>query len=566
LLLRTHGVRWLCNSAAMAVLAVPLLGAGVAQAAIAGASPAQSTTTPAIRSAVALATSPPSVQVCFDKALAPSSAVVSNPGDVTLYAYNSETAPAISPASVVLDPSNVNCMDLGFNTVSGSLDLSEYTAVGVIAGSVAAANGGGLNLADSTTLASSQSHEGTTGSSVAPDLIAVTPNLTANSITFTFDKTVDPGNINATDFFYVNAAGQLCTATAGSAKVVNTPPTSSATGSAAVNVTFPTATGPTCADQVSGAPSVANAYRGFVLPNGVYTASTGNPASEVPNATQGITVGNAPAGGATAVLGLVSASLQPSGNQVLYTFDHPVVAASITPGDFGVVMSDGGTLTAAAANPGNSANSVLVTVNNNLQNYDEYAVQAFVTNGAASDGTTTQLGKTTYTNIPGAVAIGGNAGAFARGFTTGPDLTSVGVNTSTDVIFLHFDQRVSPNSVAKTIPSLVTLLNATGQSVGSPTSVNIPTVAPPGPETITLDVTPAVMALGPVQVAIGDCRFRTFLADTGDPNGCSVPQIVYSTGSSSHLRSLHARHRAVRRSHRGRAVRHHRAHRAVRHV
>jgi hypothetical protein len=266
------------------------------------------------------------------------------------------------------------------------------------------------------------------------------------------------------------------------------------------------------------------------------------------------------------VLGLVSASLQPSGNQVLYTFDHPVVAASITPHDFGVVMSDGGLLSAAAANPGNSANSVLVTFNDNLQNYDEYAVQAGVTNGAASDGTTTALGGTTYTNIPGTVAIGGNAGAFARGFTTGPDLTSVGVNTSTDVIFLHFDQRVSPNSPAKANPNLVTLLNATGQSVGSPTSVNIPTVAPPGPETITLDVTPAVMALGPVQVAIGDCRFRTFLADTGDPNGCSVPQIVYSTGSSSHLRSLHARHRAVRRSHRGRAVRHHRAHRAVRHV
>jgi len=302
---------------------------------------------------------------------------------------------------------------------------------------------------------------------------------------------------------------------------------------------------------------------------GVYDVSS----DEVGNVPEGMSMpDNA---GTTVDADPVSATIDSSGDQVTYTFDKPVTAG--TPGDFFVGLSDGTVLQGdRAANAGPDSITVTFdggTFDTNLANYYEYAVQAGISNGAAA---TTANGSGMPASM-GTMPIGGNAGAFARGFTTGPDAYAATIDPAQDTATILFDQRVAyydftyvdPRSsdISGDAPYIVEFLNAQGAVLGPPSSIVIPTFPNPGPEAITMDVDHALIAQGIAAIALdpagagqfgspaflgynSECAFDTAVtyAESSD-NGCSVPQILAPTVSAARIRAL----RPVRRSRRARA-------------
>jgi len=531
----------------VAVCALPLFAVGTAQAAIAGGNPSTSNNLPDVRSAAALDSS--DVQVCFDKALSPSSAVLSNSSRIYLVGYNSFFNDE-SPIGATLDQKNNACIDLAFNTNSGSLDLGQFTAATVTAGAVQALAGGLTNYADSTTLTTSTTHNGTVGLSTGPDLSGPAPGATANSIAFVFDQNVDPTSVNGTGFFYENSNGQMCEST------------SAVASGSTVTATFSTTAAGTCADTLNGngTSSVSNARRVFVNQDAVFNVSS----DEIGNTPQGTNMPTAANGGATNLASLQSAALQGSSNQVSYTFDHPLNGALNNAADFFVTLSNGDFITGNSVTGGSSANSVVVTFSStNLQLIDEYAVQAGVVNGAAqaSPGSPVVSNGTSFTNSPGTVPIGGNPNAFARGFTTGPDAFAVAFDLSKDVATIFFDQRVSGDQGVNGI----TFLNANGNVVGNPTTgtVVVPNTPNPGPVAVTMDLSAAVAAQSPTQIALDmggfNCEFFTSLSSN---DACSIPQIVAVTGSGAHIKAIKVAHKAHKASKHHKAHKHHKAKKA----
>ena len=566
------GRAWLLRLVvALAGCAVSLFATGVAQAAIAGGNPATTSQLPDLRSAIA--TSSSDVQVCFDKPLSQSSAVISKPYAIYLDGYASNDN-YLDPVAASIDPKNGDCVDLVFDARGGQLDLGQFTVATVDYGAVET-TGGQVNLADSTTLLSSTTHNGTAGLTNAPDLVGPAvqafSSSTPNTVEYVFDQNVDPSNIDPTDFFIEDATGAYCYGQGGNVTAFgNTVPAVSYSGND-VYVTYAYTSGTTASSC-----DVANARRAGVLAHGVSDVSS----DEIYNPLQGTSVpSNA---GTTSDADLVSAVLDSSGNQVTYTFDKPVNAG--TASDFFVAFSNGdvmdGTSTSTA-----SPDAITVTFNGgtfdtNLANYDEYAVQAGIDNGAAA---TTSNGSSNPASL-GAVPIGGNSGAFARGFTTGPDAYAASINTTQDVATIDFDQRVAYYDFDQTTSNssvisndaqyIVEFLNSQGAVLGPPSSIIIPAFPNPGPQAITMDVDHALISQGIAAIALdpagngsfgtpdfygsnGECAFDTALTYAESPdNGCSVPQIIAPTVTSAHIRGL----RPVRADHRG--ARRHKARKA----
>jgi len=557
------GLRRACTVRAaltLAVMALPLCAASAAQASIAGGNPSTTTQLPDLRSATA--TSASDVQVCFDKPLSQSSNVVSDPTYMYLDGYASG-GNYLNPTTANIDSKNVDCVDLVFDARGGQLDLGQFTAVTVDNGAVST-TGGQINYADSTTLLSSTTHNGTAGLTDAPDLVGPAPvafsSSSPNTIEYVFDQSVDPSSINGTDFFIEDATGAYCYGSSGNVTAFgNTVPSVSYSGND-VYVTFNGGT---------GACDAANARRAGVLAGGVEDVSS----DEVPNPLQGTSMPNN--AGTTSDADLISAALQSSGNQVTYTFDKPVTAG--TASDFFVALSTGsvidGTSTSAA-----SPDAITVTFNGgtfdtNLANYDEYAVQAGVDSGLAA---TTSNGSSNPASL-GAVPIGGNSGAFARGFTTGPDAYALAFNAAQDTVTIYFDQRVADycrddnalsecdGTAGSSNNFYIDLMNGAGSVLGPPSSVVVPAFPNPGPEAVTMDVDPAIFAQNPTQVALGRDAFGTALPETGlGDDDDNVPQIIAATATSARVQPLKAgrtRHRGHRDRRGGTARRAHRARR-----
>jgi hypothetical protein len=563
---------WIARAAvAVAVSAVPLFAAGAAQASIAGGNASTSSNLPDIRSATILDAT--DVQVCFDKAVSQSSNVFTYANDIYLVGYNSASN-YLAPIGATLDQKNADCVDLAFNSHSGSLDLGQFTAVTALANAVQTSSSGGqTNYADSTTLLSSTTHNGTRGLSSAPDLVGPAPvptgTSTPNDIAYVFDQNIDPTSVSQTGFWYENANGQFCYSVGAAVE-------GSGSSGSTVVAQFPTASPVTgCDDTLAGdgTASVANARRAGVSAGAVRDVSD----DPIYNKTQGTNMPTAANGGATNLASLVSATLGPESGQVTYTFDHPLNGADNHVGDFFVTMSNGDVVTGAdfgggTVTGGSNADSVVVTFPD-LQYFNEYAVQAGVENDAA-EATSGSMGSDdggpqgTYTTSPGAVPIGGNAGAFARGFTTGPDMYAVSFDTTHDTAAASFDQRMDGVEDTDDDYADIVFLDANGNSLGSPTTVVIPSFPNPGPVTVTMDVDPAIMAEHPTQIAelpSGEfCGFYTQLEDNINDDSCSIPQIVSQTGTAARVKGIHVSKLAVkaRRAHKGHPVR--RSHRVRR--
>ena len=274
-----------------AVVAVPVLGAGTAQAAIGGGAPLASGLHPNLVSANII--NGQTVQVCFDKPLA-------NPTPST---FDAKTGVAGYRAANVLSPLTASppsgtdpnlgspCVVASFNAG----DLTQYTTFTVAAGAVTSKTGFDNN-ADSVPLLQSATHAGTAAVASPPNLVGVL-SPSGQNITFVFDQAIytgtfgtAAGNINAADFHFEDAAGDVCTgsnAATGNAAANNAPTAPNSTATSSVTIAFPACTG-------GGGPvTPANATRAYVESGAATGASDQqyNPGPEgaiVPN-TGGLT-------------------------------------------------------------------------------------------------------------------------------------------------------------------------------------------------------------------------------------------------------------------------------------
>ncbi len=554
---------WFTRAAVVAaVCALPLIAVGSAQAAIAGAN-APTTSLPDLRSATITSFTPAQVDFCFDKALDPTSQMFNNPGAflfVDGYRANNFVATSSATWDGAVSGGNPNCAKASF-TLSLNGDINQYTVFTVEAGGAKTSAGGTTNISDSVALVGSTTHNGTTGNTTAPDLTGVVPATSTNSITYSFNKATSPLiGVDPQKFWYEDARGDVCNGSsniggAGKSKPVQT---NSATGFT-VTVFFPTGaagTGPGQYTQNCAVISVGDALRAGIFRGGVTAASDIGGAT---NVLQSTLIPNV--GGQTALPDETSAKLDSNNNSVDYTFDQPIDASTISPGDFTVFLSNGSFVTGTSAGIGSGGtNTVTVTFGaNSLFNVAEYAVVASVSGTAvqgSGHGSVTQgdcdaaLGGTAgtcsatntkntdvFTNSPGSAPVGDNSGAFARGFTTGADAFSTTFNSTTGVVQISLDQRVATSN-----PAGICLYNSAGAQTGCATSSTPPPFPGPGPETVAVQF-PLTALSGAVALQLnaffGPTAFQTGL---GGLDGSNVQQVLAPISSGAILREYRAFH------------------------
>jgi hypothetical protein len=272
--------------------------------------------------------------------------------------------------------------------------------------------------------------------------------------------------------------------------------------------------------------------------------------------------------GATAVPFLTAAKLNVGQNSVDYTFNESVAAPFAS--DFYVGLSNGDRVEGSGT-PTVSGNTVHVTFNTrDLSRQDEYAVTAFTerpSTGQTQFNPNNQPDTSAVTDVngnfavPGSAPIGDNAGAFGRGFTTGPDVFAVGANPNGTVI-VNLDQRLRSNGldVGGLPPNSTTgihVYDSSATQFDRPSSFNIPSQGA-GPETITLQFPAAdINRLNTGgALSFSDCAMFTDLFTGNDD--CSVPQVVKPTSSSAILRAYkvakkyfahHKKHHKTHRAH-----------------
>jgi len=417
---------------AAAACSLPLVAVGTAQAAIAGANPANSTDRPNLVSAQSLSSS--EVLACFDK-------TVSNVtyGDFVLGGYAAGNQSATGTQGATGTPSS-KCVDVAFG---GGVNVNDYTILTAKANAAEFGSSGSatsFNADDSTTLISSTSRNGITGRTTAPDLTAITKPNSSNSLIFQFDQGVTPTGNNA--FFVYNQAGTRCYSV-GQGPI--------GTSGTQIIATFN-----------SACTSVNNAIIGGVDSNknggpGPAVSATNDPTATNPLETQPIPGGP---GNDQPVFNpvLTKAQLDPTNpDQVDYFFSKDVTVNN--PNGFCVALSTGSPgeiCSGAGGTTQASSTEIIASFGGQLAGQQEYAVVASAADNAVQDTTSNH-----NPSLASSMNIGGNANGFARGFTTAPDVTAVAFNTSNDQATVNVDQRLCDPGATGT-PSETTLNCASG--------------------------------------------------------------------------------------------------------
>jgi hypothetical protein len=404
---------WCLRIAVMAAgLALPLFAAGAAQAAIAGAPPANSVDRPNLLSATVtqgdIRIDPVTVEYCFDRTV---SSTVPTPLDFRINGYlagNEKLA-----FSAARDAQNSKCVDANYHPATVG-DLNQYTIGSAYASGVTDASSGNANRDDSTALTGSTTHNGTQGLTAAPNLTGIANPGSNNVLAFIFDKATQEDSPG--DVYIVNAAGIYCQgAFAGYPSPDNFQHTVLlyvfSTGCMNVNNAVEGIAYPTAVDAQSD-PSAVNYLETKLVSGGPTNSFANNPS-------------------------VVSATLDSSNQDAIdYTFDRPVHLE--TAGDFCFTgsLGDAQSYCASSGNVVPTSTTVLqATFGGALKREREYAVQASVFNCGVEDNTSNN-----NCNIEGQSAIGANANAFARGFTSGPDVFAVTLNSSNDTATVNVDQ------------------------------------------------------------------------------------------------------------------------------
>ncbi len=507
----------------LASLAFPLIATGAAQAALAGATPATTTQRPDLRSATINPTAGSTgVEVCFDKVL---NTIGAGPGAFHLVGYRAGNVSAAA-SNAFIDQTNTQCAIVVFPASVG--DLAQYTAVEVSASAVIGNSALALNLADSVGLTGSTSHAGTTGVTTGPNLVGVLAptgtNIATNSLTFVYDKPVT--NLVPTQFLYVDPAGNTCTGAPGGIL--------SGDGTTTVTVAF---TNPCSA---GGGSTVATAVRAGAFINAM--TATSDPGSSNPD--QIVVLPNAPNGGATQVPDLVSATINPDQDSVTFTFNKNVVVRSQT--RFVIESAIGGTRLFSTGATGNGGTTVVARYGGQLAVSSEFGVIASTfSNTVAPADNPTGNG-----NPPESVNVGDNAGAFARAFTTGPEVFGATASKSSGAITVNLDDRISTNT-----PGNITLLDTTGNVIAAPApAVSFNSSAPPGPAVATLQYPASSLTnLGSIQFAQGAFTEPAGTAGVFAPvDAQNITQIVSPVSSAAILKgykSFKAHHHSSHKKH-----------------
>ena len=320
----------------------------------------------------------------------------------------------------------------------------------------------------------------------------------------------------AGDFYFTRSGGTQCTGVA-------TTPVSDNT----VTVVFaPTSTCPVSDAQRAG--TVMGA-----LPGGA-AADPGNPST--PSGVIVPASATSTGTGTTAAPDLTKVVVDPTDKTSLdFTFDKEV--APLAPAGFHAVVSPSGSsavLTAMSASVIN-ASATSTTIRAGFGAALSFASE-YVVKGAVDGGAVVETSPPFIANVADALPSGGNAGAFSRGFTTGPDVTAGIINTTTGVLSLNVDQRVFPGAVN---PTTLILIDGTGFDV-TPTGssgITVPTQGP-GPETIQAQFTPGQASVAKnAALTFGGSPFTggfTIAALLG----VNVPQVLHITSTASILHGL----------------------------
>ena len=506
-----------------AVLAFPLLAVGTAQAAVAGANPEVTSNRPDLLSATALNAT--NVDFCFDKVL---NNVPFPAASFRLGGYRSGQVVTATSANLeqTVDTTG-KCVRATYSpppttpAPPGIGDIGQYTVGTVLTGAVQTTAAIPNPNTDSTALTVPASlnptHNGTAGFTVTPDLVGVLPDPTTNTITYTEDQAVDttPAPVGPS-FQFTRSGGTVCLGLAAPAPVVS--------GNTVTVFFGPVATCPVSDAQRAG--QVAGALRAAADPT---IPSTPDQAIVPASATSSGT-------GTTALPDLARpVVLSANGSTLDFTFDKSVSVTN--PAAFNAILSNGTVVPSATAVViATSTTSTTIRASFNLvvadlSQFDEYVVKASVNPGAV-----TETSPPTLVNQFDAAPAGDNAGAFARGFTTGPDVFSGIINTTTGALTLAVDQRVGAG-----IAGNIHLIDSTGVDVTptGATSVTFPT-QPAGPESITAQFSPGQASTAKNTVLFGAPAVTgaLFTPAVLQPN---VPQVlsITSTASIVHNAKLH---------------------------
>ncbi|MFZ0388480.1 MAG: hypothetical protein WAL22_22655 [Solirubrobacteraceae bacterium] len=497
----------------LAALALPLFAVGTAQAAIAGA-PAESTINrPDLVSATALTNT--SVDFCFDKAI--NNAAFAG-GNFAIGGYRQ--ARFVTATSAVLEQTfvtNNTCVRATFPATVG--DIGQYTYGSVNTGAVSTVPGATNPLVDSTTLtvpaALNPTHNGTTGFTVAPDLVGVTTDATTNTVTYTEDQVVATA---AGPFTLVRSGGSVCTSTGVTANGDNT-----------VTVAFNRLTCPvTDAQRATQAAGAVTAAADPGIPSPAETAI-------VPNTS-----------GTTVAPDLVSATLEANGGAIDYTFDKSVAVSAAGATGFRAVLSTGTSVPSTSAQV-IASTSTTTTIRATFAFaglVDLSQINEYVVIGGVTAGSVTETSAPFITNPADSRPAGDNAGAFARGFTTGPDAISAVVSKSTGVVTVTLDQRAFTAN-----PAAIFAVDNTGNAFGSPAAggVSLPTQAA-GPQTIRIAFSTAQagslanldLQTGALTTLIGETNANQILSVTSTATLLHRAKLARAHKVSAHAVKAHA--------------------------
>jgi hypothetical protein len=456
-----HAITARARTARLAVgllaLAVPFVAASVAQGAIGGTSPAKTTGPDLVSGNIVAANF---VQLCFDQPVDVTGDGGAGSVRIGGYKTSENSSPPPSVGSWALGSAPVSLGNNCIRTQVGATDLEAYTVVSIDEGVVKNEADATTNLEDSAPLIGSTTKSGTRGNSTGPDLQSTILLGPENQIVYTFDQEVrctsggQPESLGP-DFFGFQTAD-------GVKHFGDSFPATGACDTNQVVVQFDTSDG----DNVSQARS-AWADRNAVYSDHFPLGENTNPLFSV----------DAGGGGISTSPDLRSAELvdaSGASNQMAFTFDQAVDTGS--PGDFTAVYSDSPNEEYGdqIANVVNGGKTVIVNFND-LNNRTEYIVGGSVSECAVDESGSTS----TDCNSEGGKPSGDNSGAFALGWTTGPDAVSATVNQGLGQVRVLVDQRYSVES-----QTCAALVNSDGQTFSSATatsdqgSLSAPNVVP----------------------------------------------------------------------------------------
>ena len=383
------------------------------------------------------------------------------------------------------------CIEATFTTANED-DLVVHSFGQVEEGAVEADEGGGENFTDSTALNGSDTNNGTRGFTVAPDLQQVVVRPSQNQIDYVFDQELrEPLDGDGIDsFIYIDQAGDEHFSTGATVE-------EAADGRERV----------ARAQFADVADDVTDAVIAYTDDEQVDSRDGDDADSEEFSLTVPGTSGD------TNDPDLVSTELVSGGDSDLMTFTYNGQIDPGTDSQCYAIFSNGDT---------ESANNVLVTGANTLQvefdsgfsNVTELVVGGGDRGGCVTDANTDENSTT------GAKPAGGNVGAQATGYVTGPDAQALTINRTNDTAVVRLDQRTDPSEI---VLGNIHLVGPNGGNITSPSQATVPTQGP-GPQPMTLDFGASEIPEGTVGIRFDEDGLLTFTSSGFGPEG-NVDQV-----------------------------------------